>query len=129
MTDFLMKDSDLKLNPSSRPSPTRGEVEIQDFVLTGNLLEEVEQALRIELKTLQGEWFLDEQVGIPYFTEILGQKPHKLTLLGIFREAILKVKGVAELTQIDVKYDAHCRAVTVDFEVKLTDGSRMKLYV
>lgn len=115
MGDFLLCKNDLKIDA--------------DFLLTQSLIEQVEQALRIQLKTLQGEWFLDERVGIPYFTEILGQKPHKLTLLGIFREAILKVEGVAEVTQIDAEYDFHTRAVTIDFEVKLTDGSRVKLYV
>ena len=115
MSDFLLRENDLEIN--------------QDFVLTQSLTEQVEQALRIQLKTLQGEWFLDERVGIPYCTEILGQKPHKLTLLGIFREAILKVEGVAELSQIDAEYDVHTRTVTIDFGVKLTDGSKVKIHV
>lgn len=115
MSDLRLKENDLEIT--------------HDFVLTQSLTEQVEQALGIQLKTLQGEWFLDQRVGIPYFTEILGQKPHKLTLLGIFREAILKVDGVAELTQIDAEYDVRTRAVTLDFEVKLTDSSKVNMHV
>ncbi len=116
MSDLKLKDGDL-------------EIKNGDFVLTQNLAEEVTQTLRIQLKTLQGEWFLDERVGIPYFTRILGQKPHKLTLLGIFREAILQVDGVAKITKIDVDYDHRTRTVKIDFEVELTDGSKVRLNV
>jgi hypothetical protein len=116
MSDLKLKDGDLVIKNG-------------DFVLTKNLAEQVTQALRIQLKMLQGEWFLDERVGIPYFTQILGQKPHKLTLLGIFREAILQVDGVAKITQIDIDYDHRTRAVKIDFEVELTDGQKVKLYV
>lgn len=104
-------------------------VEEGDFILTRNLAEQVTQALQIQLKTLQGEWFLDERVGIPYFTEILGQKPHKLTLLGIFREAILKVDGVASINQINVDYEQQTRTIKLNFEVELSDGSKVKLHV
>ena len=112
MRDLKLHDGDLELVDG-------------DFALTDS----VAQALRIGLKTLAGEWFLDEQIGIPYFTQILGQKMSKLSLTGIFREAILKTDGVSKLTQIDVDYDASARQVKLDFEVELTDGSRETLHV
>ena len=115
MGDFLLHDNDLAIDA--------------DFILTRNLAEQVTQTLQIQLKTLQGEWFLDERVGIPYFTQILGQKPHKLTLLGIFRDAILKVDGVAKINQINVDYEHQSRTVKLNFEVELTDGSKVKIHV
>ena len=114
MSDFKLRDGDLEIET--------------DFILTHNLSEQVTQALHIQLKTLQGEWFLDERVGIPYFTQILGQKPHKLVLLSIFREAILKVDGVSKINQINLDYEHRTRTVKLDFEVELTDGSKVKIH-
>ncbi len=98
-----------------------------DLALTCDLQTQVRQALKILLRTLLGEWFLDERIGIPYFTQILGQKPSKLALTSIFRNAIKQTEGVDSIARLDVNFDSSSRTVSIDFEIILKDGNRLSL--
>lgn len=49
-----------------------------------------------EIKVFQGEYFYDTQVGLPYFTQILGHKPSQALIIGLFTTAALSVPGVVE---------------------------------
>jgi|ERR1700758_51864 len=61
-----------------------------------NQPEAVAQAVKTVLGLIQGEWFLDPSVGVPYDTEILG-----MDRLGSYdaaiQEAILGTEGVDEI--------------------------------
>lgn len=114
---------DLKLNLDTHDL----EVINGDLVLCKNLAEAARQDISIRLRTLAGEWFLDPQVGIPYFTKVFGQRPNKLSLLEIFRQSVLDSSFVAGLINSDVEFDASVNAVTFSFEATLTDGSRLTL--
>lgn len=51
-------------------------------------LEAKAQQVRIRLKTLQGEYFLDLNLGIPYFQDILLKNPNLQFIEFIFSEAL-----------------------------------------
>jgi hypothetical protein len=49
-------------------------IENGDFVFARGI-DAVAQSCRIALQMFEGEWFLDQSVGIPYWQQILGFKP------------------------------------------------------
>ena len=103
------------------------EIENGDLVLCKSLAEAARQDINIRLRTLAGEWLLDPRVGIPYFTKVFGQRPNKLSLLEIFRQAVLESSYVDGLKNSDVAFDAGADAVTFSFEATLTDGSTVAI--
>ena len=97
-----------------------------DLALTQTNSQSVAQAIRVQLKTLQGEWFLDTQVGIPYFSQILGHRSSVPAVLALFREAIVAVTGVKEVPDIEVNFDSAKRAVELNFDAVLDDGTTLR---
>jgi len=53
----------------------------------------VAQAIQTALRLIQGEWFLDNTVGVPYFTQVLGYNTQSL-YDNVIKQAILSVQGV-----------------------------------
>lgn len=76
----------------------------------------VAQELRTRLAFFQGEWFLDEEFGIPYFQSILGQKNALAAVRQIFRAAILETPGVATLNNLALK-EISARNFALSFSV------------
>lgn len=114
---------DLKLNLESQDL----EVVNGDLVLCKTLSGAAHQDVNIRLRTLAGEWFLDPQIGVPYFTKVFGQRPNQLSLVEIFRQAVLQSPYVKSLASSAVEFDAVANAVTFSFEATLTDGSQLVL--
>jgi hypothetical protein len=92
-----------------------------DLVLSRGL-PAVTQQIAIALKTVKGEWFLDETIGVPYFTNILGKKFSLGTVQQIVREAIQAIDSVVSIERLAVDFDALTRKCSVDFVVKTTFG-------
>lgn len=95
-----------------------------DLVITSDLafsrgIAAVAQSCRIALQMVQGEWFLDLEVGIPYWEEILAQKP----LIAIeasrvaFRRELLSIEGVIDVSKLDITYERSTRTMTVVWQV------------
>jgi hypothetical protein len=103
------------------------EVENGDLVLCRSPSEAALQDINIRLRTLAGEWFLDPQVGVPYFTKVFGQRPNKLSLLEIFKHAVLESSYVIDVTNANVEFDESTNSITVSFAATLADGSTLVL--
>lgn len=80
----------------------------------------VAQRLRIRLLSFQGEWFLDEDYGIPYWQRLLGQKPTKSAIDLIFQQQILDVSGVKEITFFSSTFQN--RIYSLSFRVRVVTG-------
>jgi hypothetical protein len=81
------------------------------------------QAVRSRLGFFQGEWFLDESVGIPYWQQILGIKnPPLPAIREIFRKEIATTPGIASVTSIDLRYTGS-RELTLTWTAKMDDGA------
>ncbi len=79
--------------------------------------------LRKELRLFLGSWFLDLSKGFPWLQDILGRKPGSLTAIeSLFRGKCLQCPNAVE-AQVSVSFDGGTRALSVAFEVRLTDGS------
>lgn len=95
-----------------------------DLVITHDLdfsrgIDAVVQSCRIALQIVQGEWFLDLDVGIPYWDNILAQKP----LIAIaacqvaFTTELLSIEGVISVTKMDITYNRETRTMTVIWQI------------
>lgn len=80
------------------------------------------QGVRIRTQTFRGEWFLDLDHGVPWFTDILGQKYNEIRVRAAFRDAILDTPGIASLTSLRVDFSAGTRLLTVAWEAKSEFG-------
>jgi len=99
-----------------RVDPTTGDV-IHDGrrlqLVSG--LEAVAQALRTRLGFFQGEHFLDESFGTPWFQTILGKEAPVLAVREVFRKIITETVGVRTVDTLELT-----RVSGRDFELTFT---------
>lgn len=110
MMDLLLNQNDI-------------EIVNGDFVVCHNDIETISQSISIRLKTLAGEWFLDENIGIPYLTKVLGKKPNLAFLKQLISKEINAISGVKELSDFSFEEDAACRKITINFKAILFNQS------
>lgn len=115
-----MPDIALDLN---RTSPTYRDVKIVDgdLVLVDGKAEILQNILQT-LGVYQGEWFMNLNLGIPYFQQILVNNPNQAVINAIFITSILNVPGVTQLLKYNFSPDTNTRILTVDFTVQTTSG-------
>lgn len=101
-----------------------------DIALTGYQLrttvdnsELVSQKLTTILRTFAGEWFLDNSLGIPYFTRILIKKADLNDVNSLFIAAISTITEIEKILSFTTTFDSATRKYSVDFSVQITDGS------
>lgn len=75
----------------------------------------VAQAIQTRLKLIQGEWFLDQTVGTPYNTQILGAGTESTRDLAV-QTVILETQGVNEI----LDYASYLNPSTRQFTVAAT---------
>lgn len=86
----------------------------------------VAQLCRIAVQTFAGEWFLDLDVGVPYWDAIFGASADigELAAHGGFRDELLAVNGVIEILVLNVTFDnAQSRTLTVEWQVRTAIGN------
>lgn len=87
----------------------------------------VVQAVRFRLQLQLGEWFLNLDVGIPWYEEILGDASKTPGVEGRARAAvaaaILDAPGVLEILRLEVSLDAPARTLRVAFQARCAFGS------
>lgn len=90
--------------------------------LTINGADEVAQRVRLALHHVQGEYFLNTPAGIPWDTEILGQKYDGARISAILRRAILQTPGVLRIRSFAVTFDNTAREFTVTSQIEVQAG-------
>lgn len=92
-----------------------------DLVLTSRN-DAIRQHIVQRIKTFKGEWFLDADLGVPYYQEILKKNPNIQVVSSIFKNVILETPGVLELNSFDLDYDGPTRKLFVNMQVLGVDG-------
>lgn len=77
--------------------------------------DELLQRIKTRLLTFLGEWWLDVELGVPYFQQILGFKPDLTLYRTLFTAATQAVTGVVSVDSMEVFYTAATRTLTVRF--------------
>lgn len=95
-----------------------GDLETSDFdlhfVTAG---EQTAQRLKIRLRMLFGEYFLDTSKGFPWFEEILGVKPLSLDRVdAVFREHILVDAEILSIESFQMNYNNSTRVFSLAFK-------------
>lgn len=110
-------------------SPSYGDLTWKNGPLTPDYttqsrVDVVAQRLLIRLRNFEGEWFLDTNYGVPYWS-ILGHKIKKSAVDLIFQREILAENGVKELTFFESTFEN--RKYSLSFRVKVTTGEESGL--
>jgi hypothetical protein len=98
-----------------------------DLAICATDTEAIAQTIAVRLKTLEGEWFLDTTIGIPYLSEILGHKRSDRLLRTCVTQEILAVAGVKELTDFSFDHDRDSRSVTIKFTAVLSSNTTITI--
>lgn len=100
-----------------------------DFsILNGKLVlstngDSTAERIRVRLKLLLAEWYLDPTLGIPYYTQILGSSINNKELSFFLRNAILKDAEVDQITKFEIfRSKTGTGKVSVNIDVLLLSG-------
>lgn len=91
--------------------------------------EDLAQRLKIKLQFFVGEWFLDENYGIPYFQEIFVKGTNRDTIDDRFKLAISSEDGVQRLSSYSSSIDRSTRELSVQATVLTTEGDLVSLTI
>jgi hypothetical protein len=106
---------DLKLNEEN-------DLEIRDFDLQLiDSIDQVVQNLKIRLKFILGEWYLDITQGIPYYEDIFIKSPNQITVETVFKNEILSTDTVEEITRFRSNFQPNLREFNMIFSVIVED--------
>lgn len=75
------------------------------------------------LKFVRGEWFLNIEEGIPYFTQILVHNPDSKAIVSLLRKALLASPGAVSVPVLTLTIDRPSRTATVNFQVVFDDST------
>lgn len=84
-------------------------------------LEQTAQRIRTRLNMFRGEYFLDENIGMPWFESILRKNPRADTVKSVFKQTILTTPSVLELKDFSIT-DGNIRNLQVQFKVTAEEG-------
>lgn len=76
------------------------------------------QRLKIKLMFFKGEWFLNQNFGVPYFQEIFVSSNAKDDAATAFKLAITQMQGVEKLIKFNSTYNNTTREFLIDFSVQ-----------
>ena len=113
MMDFLIFQEDLAIANG-------------DICLCPNPQTALVQAINIKLKTLYGEWFLNTTIGIPYLSEIFGQKRSERFIKHIFLKELKSFDSIANINNFEFNID-NKRVAHISFTIILTDKTSLKI--
>jgi hypothetical protein len=84
--------------------------------------EAIGQACNCALRLVQGEWFLDPSIGVPYRTAVFVKAPSTARMKQVFTNALLSVKGVASVATLDLAVSKD-RKLTVAYTALGSSGA------
>jgi hypothetical protein len=95
-----------------------------DIVFTTGI-DAYKQECLISLRMVKGEFALDPELGVPLFTDLLGQKFNLDRMRQVYREQLLAVPNTVSIERLAIDFDPQTRAATVDFATKTTFGDTL----
>jgi hypothetical protein len=84
-------------------------------------IESIRQHLEIRLRSFRGEWFLDERIGVSYFTDVFKKNPDITVLNAVFTKVILDTPGVISLNSLTFNLESD-RRLLVEFRATTEAG-------
>jgi len=81
-------------------------------------LDSIVSDIHARFRFFKGEWFLDTEFGVPYFSEVLVKAPVLNAIREVFLKVIRGTPGVSEVTRLELVYDGANRSLSVAFRAK-----------
>jgi hypothetical protein len=82
----------------------------------------IRQRLKQRLLTIRGEWFLNQEIGLPWFAEINAKGTPEARIRALLIEQITETEGVLTLDAFELDYNSRTRTMLLQFEVTATAG-------
>lgn len=92
-----------------------------DFTLVEGL-EAIRQELQIRYRFFLGEWFLNENEGVPYQNDVLKKNPNEARVRAVMIEVARTTPGVREVTSLELSLDGESRTLSVTVTVGADAG-------
>jgi len=108
---------DIKLDEDGDISLVNG-----DAQTTGIGAEDLAQRLRIRLNTFQGEWFMDNTLGIDWWNRVMGKNRSKMAVDALIQDAILKEPAALQIVSYTSSISTD-RKFSCSFRVRTEDGA------
>lgn len=91
--------------------------------------EAIGQNVKTRLLLIMGEWFLDDDAGLPYLTEIV-KEPTNIDLAeSLIKRCILGTLGVNEITAFGLDFDHQTRILSVSATLTTTLGTTKNIKI
>jgi hypothetical protein len=82
----------------------------------------VAQLLKVGFRLFRGEWYLDTDAGMPYYTHVLVNAPKSRVIEALFRQEILSSPGIERISDFKMEIDRRTRKLSVSFETVSDQG-------
>lgn len=79
--------------------------------------------IRARLRTVLGEHFLNRELGVPYFEEVLVKNPDTNRVNNLLISEMVAVPGVQKVLEFDSTFDRASRVFNIRFKVLVTTGA------
>jgi hypothetical protein len=96
-------------------------VENYDLVLVAGV-DEVAQHIEVGLKLFLGEWYLDENAGMPYYRDVFIANPKTRIVESVFRQEILSDNDIERIDAFELSINRATRKLDVEFECTSSVG-------
>lgn len=77
----------------------------------------IRQRIKQRLLTIQGEWFLNTEIGLPWFEQIIGKGAEQQQIEALIIRQITETEGVDALIEFDLTFDRRARHIVILFRV------------
>jgi hypothetical protein len=85
------------------------------------------QKIKQVLRLFQGEWFLNNNIGMPYLTEILGKGNSLSRIETLYIRAIQSIPEVVEILEFNIDEISNTRELSISFKVRDEDGTILEV--
>lgn len=82
----------------------------------------IRQRLKQRLLTLLGEWFLDGEIGLPWFDELAQKGIEDARVSALVLRVIAETEGVQEVVSFDLDLNRRTRQLVINFRVISPEG-------
>lgn len=91
-----------------------------DLRITQNKTEFVSQKIENKLSFFLGEWWLNVDLGLPYFQSIFKKNPDLNLINSLYIAEINSIDEIEEILEFETTFDTALRIFNVNFKVKIS---------
>lgn len=102
-----------------------GNISLRKSETLDELVDLICQRVKCRLQTFRGECYLDRNMGVPYFKEVMKKNPDLGKVRSLLAATIVGVEGVKSLEELKIKFDASTREYKVIFRALADNGNRV----